>query len=271
MAGWERQGQNAVKITRAVRPPQGSMFVAASRNRADKYDDKRISTQMKTGRLRVVRTGNVLFYFAAKDASDEFELLYQTTFNMDDLDNVRVLVLSGDREASFDVRIRELTIRADALVPGPVEPPQLPQPPPAIINQIGPGGLAPQPGPLILGPDGRLLTTVLPQDVGNVTPPRSEPPATASRGWLLAMLVIGALLILGFVLSVVGWLFLRRRALTVARPAASGQTVSFVCPQCGKALKTRVALAGKKVKCVKCGKSVPVPLSEPDDADIPVV
>lgn len=35
--------------------------------------------------------------------------------------------------------------------------------------------------------------------------------------------------------------------------------VSFVCPDCGKTLKARMELAGKKVKCTQCGSAVVVP------------
>ncbi len=39
--------------------------------------------------------------------------------------------------------------------------------------------------------------------------------------------------------------------------------VSFPCSECGKGLKAKVELAGKKVKCSGCGKAVRVPDCEP--------
>src|SRR5262245_48522176 len=40
--------------------------------------------------------------------------------------------------------------------------------------------------------------------------------------------------------------------------------VAFACAHCGRNLKVRTEFAGKRVKCPKCGKSVPVPPLEPE-------
>ena len=40
---------------------------------------------------------------------------------------------------------------------------------------------------------------------------------------------------------------------------AAAAPVSFPCGKCGKRLKVRAALIGKKVKCPKCSHAVPVP------------
>jgi hypothetical protein len=37
----------------------------------------------------------------------------------------------------------------------------------------------------------------------------------------------------------------------------------FRCPECGISLKARPELAGRKVKCSKCGKAVVVPAADP--------
>src|SRR5436853_2254110 len=41
----------------------------------------------------------------------------------------------------------------------------------------------------------------------------------------------------------------------------------FACSACGKGLSAPVELAGKKVKCPKCGKPTPVPVPEPELAE----
>ncbi len=35
--------------------------------------------------------------------------------------------------------------------------------------------------------------------------------------------------------------------------------IAFQCPGCGKKLKTKAELAGKKIKCPECGNAVVVP------------
>jgi DNA-directed RNA polymerase subunit RPC12/RpoP len=35
--------------------------------------------------------------------------------------------------------------------------------------------------------------------------------------------------------------------------------IAFTCSECGKKLKTKSGMVGKKVKCSKCGKAVLVP------------
>src|SRR5690242_10486486 len=35
--------------------------------------------------------------------------------------------------------------------------------------------------------------------------------------------------------------------------------VAFACPQCGKSLKAKDELAGKKARCPQCGRAVPIP------------
>jgi hypothetical protein len=47
----------------------------------------------------------------------------------------------------------------------------------------------------------------------------------------------------------------------IGKPAAPPPpaTLTFACPGCGKSLKTKPDLAGKKVKCPSCGQAVAVP------------
>jgi WD40 repeat protein/anti-sigma factor RsiW len=43
------------------------------------------------------------------------------------------------------------------------------------------------------------------------------------------------------------------------RKPSAAATVGFTCPHCGKGLRCKAELAGKKVKCPGCGKPAPVP------------
>jgi len=82
---------------------------------------------------------------------------------------------------------------------------------------------------------------------------------TRSKPWLTAGGILGLALLLFLAVVLVA----RRRRAAVrgkqAKPDADAPAVSFPCPGCGKTLKTRAALMGKKVKCVQCGKPVLVP------------
>src|SRR5438093_1209674 len=54
-------------------------------------------------------------------------------------------------------------------------------------------------------------------------------------------------------------------------PAAPVPPISLHCAGCGKHLKVRAALAGKKVKCPGCGQALLVPAAEPEVVEAVVV
>jgi hypothetical protein len=103
---------------------------------------------------------------------------------------------------------------------------------------------------------------------GHLTEPATAPPAyPRSRTWLLA----GALaMLLMVVASLAAWLVLRRRHrhLGQALPAVASRQAgmpappdgrTLTCPGCDSPLKLKAAVAGKKVKCPRCGQAVSVP------------
>jgi hypothetical protein len=93
------------------------------------------------------------------------------------------------------------------------------------------------------------------------------PPARRSKAWLTAVaLVLGLLLALALALR----LFARQgRRAGLAAPAsgagepgnsaAGEESIPFPCPFCGRRLKARADLAGKKCKCPQCAEPVSVP------------
>src|SRR5262249_1970731 len=75
--------------------------------------------------------------------------------------------------------------------------------------------------------------------------------------------------------GLVAWLVVRRRRATQpAAPQPSAQAaaepaaplVAIVCPGCGKKMRARATLAGKKGKCVQCASPIPVPEAGPDES-----
>jgi len=88
-----------------------------------------------------------------------------------------------------------------------------------------------------------------------------EPPSVPSRAEQVQDgtgrgLLLGLLLLFALVGAWVAWLRGRRNQLP--SPAIS-PALGFSCAACGKHLKTRAELAGKKVKCPQCGQAVLVP------------
>jgi hypothetical protein len=87
--------------------------------------------------------------------------------------------------------------------------------------------------------------------------------------WLVLALVMA--LSLGVLLAVRQ----RRRPGTMPAPAAGAGSqpvpaaISFPCSECGKTLKARAELAGKKVKCPGCGRPVHVPAAEQGSSATP--
>ena len=81
--------------------------------------------------------------------------------------------------------------------------------------------------------------------------PPVDPAKAGSRGWLLAAGLLGAALLVGLGVC-----------LALGRGRRGAAPLSFVCSACGKKLKAKAELAGKKVKCSGCGKVALVPKTE---------
>jgi hypothetical protein len=66
------------------------------------------------GRLRMVRQGTDIIYFAA-DGDRDFKLLNQRPFTADDLIDIRLVGTTGDEQCTLDVRLSDLVIRAASI------------------------------------------------------------------------------------------------------------------------------------------------------------
>ncbi len=87
--------------------------------------------------------------------------------------------------------------------------------------------------------------------------PVASPTQVRKRSWLKMLALLG--LGFGFLMSLTFAIQRLRQRPRSARPAAT--SLAFPCLECGKNLKVRAELAGKKVKCPKCRKPTPVPSS----------
>ncbi len=84
--------------------------------------------------------------------------------------------------------------------------------------------------------------------------------------WLVALELVALMAVLAVGLG--RWLSRREgrpAEVSAALPNPAGQarppaaSLAFACPACGKKLRAKTELAGKRVKCPQCGRAVPVP------------
>ncbi len=176
IVGQEAATQSCIKYSRAVRAKTGSEFLAYSSrwNADDGTHEKRsmpVLTQAKSGRLRLVRLDAELSFYAAEGAGD-FELLRSYRFTADDLKTVRILANTDGPKASLDVRVSDLRI-----LMGGQGNQALPAPPNPAAQQA--------------------------QAVDQAPP--------VNRGWLVAVLLIGFVIVLIFAVAIGLGIYFRKR------------------------------------------------------------
>ena len=192
----------------------------------------------KVLRLRMTRVGTKLHYaWAPGLEGGEFQEIHVEDFGDDDIKAARLCAFTGRMPCDVDVRLLEFSVRSGGA---------------AAAN-------APVAAPGILP----AVPTV--------------PEVDASKGSLAIVLGIGgAIMVLLLVATGVGFFVIqRRRAAAVAGAETNGKPVknsspemfTVTCAGCGKALKVKTSLAGKRVKCTQCGKAVPVPADKSSDAE----
>ena len=102
-----------------------------------------------------------------------------------------------------------------------------------------------------------------PAEAAALPVPLEIPKRDEGKSWLAVTLLSSFAASLLAAAALGGALYLRRRKPAVAnKPPAP--FLSIACPTCAKALKVKAELAGKKVKCIQCGKAVLV--AEREDA-----
>jgi phage FluMu protein Com len=221
------------KVARAMRVKDGSVYVTEYwRNEPPKdYKTFSVKTEARAGKLRLVRAGSKICFLVADGAGNDFREIKQQEFGTDDIADVRFVVAdSGSPGNAVDARLIDLKIRASKLSPDPVAA----------------GG-----------------------------PAADGPVKSADRGWLVAALLIGAAIIVFVSGAAAAAIFLWRRRRAVQAPSgnqpaateAASPIVAIACAGCGKQLKAKAELAGKKVKCPQCGKAVAIPAAKATDAE----
>jgi hypothetical protein len=213
--------KNFAKLGRFMLP-EGDFYVAECRLAGKSSLVKTMKTDAIKGQYRLIREGTKLRYLVADEPENEFRTILETQFTDEDLEIVRLGVNNNGSPAGVDARLLDLRIRHGE-----------------VLAKSGPGP--------VVKPDTHAKPA--PED-------KSIPDAEArpSRGWLTAILLVGLGLAVLLAFAIAGFIFLRSRNAAPTEPAAT-----FACPECGKTLKVKPELAGKKVKCSGCGKLVVMP------------
>lgn len=228
---WMKPSQDKASLFRHLGPRKNTMFFAytppwdpiAGKDEVTPKSKNLRPTQAKAGRLRLARTGAELEFLASEGPDADFIPIHKETFGQNDVNHVRVVATTSGVTAALTVRVKDLRVRAQS------------------FNKVQ--------------------------------------PAIQKKAWwkpLVPVIILVIVLALGLLL----WVGLRRMrkpraplaapdvqptaaAVTAAaQPAATeeaGAFLSFACTSCGKKLKTRADLAGRKVKCKHCGNVTEVP------------
>jgi hypothetical protein len=220
---------DVVELARATRVGEGEVYNCARISTDDEgkrtYEHSFPPAFGVRGRLRLTRSGREVTLSAADADAGEFTELTSYDLGPEDVTKVSATGFTGYAPNFLDLRILDFRVR----VPG--------------AAQAG----APAPP---------------------ATGHRPGPP----RAWWAAAAALGLLVLCTALLA---WLVMAQRRRGRSRPAlplpAGGPApgpaeepkaappLAFPCPGCGKSLRARPALAGKRVKCPQCGGAALVP------------
>ena len=235
MTSMQTQQPSLARVTRAVRGG-GDQFISWQslwNNAIGKKQDqiKADSATANSGRLRLVRTGALLSYFKAEGADENFIILAQFPSTPEAVTRASLVGQTGGPKAHLDVIFTDLRIRADSL--------------PGFVDSVAPSMMV-----------------------------------TAESGSLWGA---GIIFVVVLFLSVgVIWYFFRRIGQPGAMVASAEEhigsvvelaeakgsstnsenttfLISFPCSSCGKNLRVKSTLGGRKGKCPHCGEPVVVP------------
>jgi Protein of unknown function (DUF1583) len=91
-------------------------FLTWVRNRyAPKPLAQTFPTTATTGRLRLVRSGDELFFLASAGADQPFQVLQQYRFGAEDVQKITICGTTEGENAQLNLRVSDLLIRADAI------------------------------------------------------------------------------------------------------------------------------------------------------------
>ncbi len=221
---------DSVSLAHRLMPDGKTVFVSNRMTPAkDKPKDKlkTLPSRSAVGKLRLQRVGSRLRFLVADGNQLDFVLVDEVEFSGEDVRYVQFGGNTGGSKSGLDLRLLDFTLRAERLA-----------------------------------------------DAADFSPDRTGDASRTAKPkkWLIALgLCVGIVLSFG----AVGWWLMARQSRRAAaerirvavadRQEASpsaAPALYFPCSACGKRLKVKAELAGKKVKCPQCGKAVPVSLED---------
>jgi Protein of unknown function (DUF1583) len=190
--------------------------------RGGDHGDKDFPAQGKFGQLRMTRVGSKVILSAADDLGNDFQPKYEMDYVPDDLVMLRIGAHPGGAPNPVDLRLLDLRVR-------PVDS------------------------------KSAEIAKVL-EKTPTLTSPDNAPGTRRTWLWVLALLVAISLVI-GGVLVLLNAKRGKKKSETSAEETESIAEIPLTpivakCSGCGKKLKARAELAGKKVKCSQCGQIV---------------
>jgi hypothetical protein len=123
------------------------------------------------------------------------------------------------------------------------------------------------------GPQSSLDARITDLQISTASPSGSSGASSsaARSGWMAAAKSLGLGTTVALLTGLSGWLYVRHRRRGAVRPASvaaasrpdrpetEAAPISFVCSICGKKLRAKAQLVGKKVKCSQCGAVALIP------------
>ncbi len=300
-AEWPRKGPGVgVRLIVAANTPSRGELMLGRMNRLDglgyacnlsardaegkqQIRSEGFATEVRSGKLRLVRQGAIVTCLVAEEGFDRFRKLCERELGKEDLMNVRVVADAGAADnPPLEIRIRDFEVRAEqvakaAPVPAanrPVQGDPAIQPPVGVVPDVP---RKTPPDPQAQPPSGGVK-----DGAGKTSPDESDT-------WLLILAIIG-LVFAGAFFAWALWFRLRQgraEAKSLAQPTGraadsserpktrteavktdrpvqrpGSAAISFACPDCGQKLKVKAEVGGKKIKCPQCSKPVLVPQGE---------
>jgi hypothetical protein len=112
-------------MSRALGTKNQKMFITWSRTRVNEKPN--VSSQLypaetRSGKLRLVRNGSTLYFYALEDGQDDFRLLNKHEFGDGDLQKIEIHAATGGAKDALEARVTDLSIKAEALANLPPAP-----------------------------------------------------------------------------------------------------------------------------------------------------
>jgi serine/threonine protein kinase len=119
-AGVDRARNTVTSVSRRVEEVGGRQYVAwMSQWKEDlgqsRQEFREFPARSQAGRLRMVRRGAVVSYYAAEGPDKPFRLLREYPFGAEDVEDIRIVGSTGGPRAALDVRVTDLRIKAETL------------------------------------------------------------------------------------------------------------------------------------------------------------